>query len=84
MWGGLVPFSQVGTANVSVANEVAEVQKLLRASGLTCTMHSAGTTVGEFSFAFPLFPFFFPSPFHHVTPFPPKGLAKPFGGREVE
>lgn len=35
----------VGTANVSVANEVAEVQKLLRASGLTCTMHSAGTTV---------------------------------------
>lgn len=48
MGGGAL--SQVGTANVSVANEVAEVQKLLRASGLTCTMHSAGTTVGEPSF----------------------------------
>ncbi|KAK8007549.1 alpha/beta-hydrolase [Apiospora arundinis] len=35
----------VGTGSVSVANEVAEVQKLLNASGLTCTMHSAGTTV---------------------------------------
>ncbi|KAK0711241.1 YkoF-like protein [Lasiosphaeris hirsuta] len=38
----LVP---VGTANVSVAEEVAEVQRLLKASGLTYTMHSAGTTV---------------------------------------
>ncbi|KAH6624793.1 YkoF-like protein [Chaetomium sp. MPI-SDFR-AT-0129] len=38
----LVP---VGTGNVSVAKEVAEVQKLLKASGLTYTMHSAGTTV---------------------------------------
>jgi len=38
----LVP---VGTGNVSVAEEVAEVQRLLRASGLTCTMHSAGTTL---------------------------------------
>ncbi|TLD30736.1 hypothetical protein PspLS_02138 [Pyricularia sp. CBS 133598] len=38
----LVP---VGTGNVSVANEVAEVQKLLKASGLKYTMHSAGTTV---------------------------------------
>jgi uncharacterized protein YqgV (UPF0045/DUF77 family) len=38
---------QVGTANVSVANEVAEVQKLLKASGVVYTMHSAGTTVGE-------------------------------------
>ena len=66
MWGGLVPFSQVGTANVSVANEVAEVQKLLRASGLTCTMHSAGTTVGGFPLLFPLLVFFranTPSPF---------------------
>ncbi|KAK0630790.1 YkoF-like protein [Bombardia bombarda] len=35
----------VGTGNVSVAKEVAEVQKLLKASGLTYTMHSAGTTV---------------------------------------
>ena len=36
----------VGTGNVSVANEVAAVQKLLQASGLVYTMHSAGTTVG--------------------------------------
>ncbi|ORY69788.1 YkoF-like protein [Pseudomassariella vexata] len=35
----------VGTANVSVAAEVAEVQKLLKASGIMYTMHSAGTTV---------------------------------------
>ncbi|KAI5928542.1 YkoF-like protein [Camillea tinctor] len=35
----------VGTGNTSVAEEVAEVQRLLRASGLTYTMHSAGTTV---------------------------------------
>jgi hypothetical protein len=41
--------AQVGTGNVSVAKEVAEVQKLLKASGLTYTMHSAGTTVGELS-----------------------------------
>lgn len=36
----------VGTATVSVAAEVAEVQKILKASGLKYTMHSAGTTVG--------------------------------------
>lgn len=36
---------QVGTGSVSVANEVAAVQKLLKASDLTYTMHSAGTTV---------------------------------------
>ncbi|KAI0396961.1 YkoF-like protein [Xylariaceae sp. FL0594] len=35
----------VGTGSVSVAEEVAEVQKLLKASGLVYTMHSAGTTV---------------------------------------
>ncbi|KAI1456741.1 YkoF-like protein [Annulohypoxylon moriforme] len=35
----------VGTGSVSVAEEVAEVQRLLKASGLTYTMHSAGTTV---------------------------------------
>ena len=40
--------SQVGTAHASVAEEVAEVQKLLKASGLTYTMHSAGTTVGRY------------------------------------
>ncbi|KAK2070369.1 hypothetical protein P8C59_004869 [Phyllachora maydis] len=38
----LVP---VGTGNVSVAKEVAAVQSLLKASGLSHTMHSAGTTV---------------------------------------
>lgn len=36
--------TQVGTG-ISVAKEVAEVQKLLKASGLSFTMHSAGTTV---------------------------------------
>ncbi|KAK7756167.1 hypothetical protein SLS62_001759 [Diatrype stigma] len=35
----------VGTASASVAEEVAEVQKLLKGSGLAYTMHSAGTTV---------------------------------------
>lgn len=40
-----IPLPKVGTGELSVAKEVAEVQKLLRASGLTCTMHSAGTTV---------------------------------------
>ncbi|KAK4123474.1 hypothetical protein N657DRAFT_572592 [Parathielavia appendiculata] len=35
----------VGTGKVSVAQEVAEVQKLLKASGLYYTLHSAGTTV---------------------------------------
>ncbi|KAI2637481.1 YkoF-like protein [Xylaria nigripes] len=35
----------VGTNTVSVAEEVAEVQKLLKGSGLVHTMHSAGTTV---------------------------------------
>lgn len=43
-------LSQVGTASVSVAAEVAEVQRLLKASGLKYTMHSAGTTVGKLSF----------------------------------
>lgn len=37
---------QVGTGSASVSREVAEVQKLLKASGLHHTMHSAGTTVG--------------------------------------
>lgn len=36
----------VGTGSISVAAEVAEVQKVLKASGLKYTMHSAGTTVG--------------------------------------
>ncbi|KAI3548396.1 hypothetical protein CABS03_04481 [Colletotrichum abscissum] len=37
----------VGTGSVSVANEVAQVQRLLKASGLKYTMHSAGTTVAD-------------------------------------
>lgn len=46
-------FLQVGTGSVSVAEEVAQVQRVLKASGLKYTMHSAGTTVGEFfSFIF--------------------------------
>ena len=49
--------AKVGTGNVSVANEVAEVQRLLKASGLTYTMHSAGTTVGEFCRVLILFDF---------------------------
>jgi len=39
--------TQVGTGKVSVAEEVAEVQRLLKQSGLKYTMHSAGTTVGK-------------------------------------
>ncbi|KJZ72206.1 UPF0045 protein ECM15 [Hirsutella minnesotensis 3608] len=35
----------VGTGTASVAEEVAEVQRLLRASNIKHTMHSAGTTV---------------------------------------
>ncbi|KAK4039675.1 YkoF-like protein [Parachaetomium inaequale] len=35
----------VGTGNTSVAREIAEVQKVLKASGLAYTLHSAGTTV---------------------------------------
>lgn len=40
---------QVGTGTVSVAAEVAEVQKVLKASGLRYTMHSAGTVVGAYA-----------------------------------
>ncbi|KAM3546127.1 hypothetical protein ARSEF1564_001026 [Beauveria bassiana] len=35
----------VGTGKISVAEEVAEVQRVMKASGLKYTMHSAGTTV---------------------------------------
>ncbi|KAL6867910.1 PLC-like phosphodiesterase [Trichoderma novae-zelandiae] len=37
--------TNVGTGSVSVAEEVAQVQRVLKASGLKYTMHSAGTTV---------------------------------------
>ena len=39
---------KVGTGTISVAEEVAEVQRVLKLSGLKYTMHSAGTTVGAF------------------------------------
>ena len=38
--------TQVGTGRTSVAEEIAEVQRVLLASGLKYTLHSAGTTVG--------------------------------------
>jgi hypothetical protein len=37
---------QIGTPTASVSNEVAAVQRLMKASGLEYSMHSAGTTVG--------------------------------------
>jgi uncharacterized protein YqgV (UPF0045/DUF77 family) len=37
----------VGTPTASVSKEVADVQRLLKKSGLTYTLHSAGTTVGN-------------------------------------
>ena len=40
----LIPL---GTPTASVSKEVAEVQRVLKASGLNFHMHSAGTTVGE-------------------------------------
>jgi hypothetical protein len=39
----LVP---IGTGNASVSAEIAEVQRLLKRSGLVFSMSSAGTTVG--------------------------------------
>lgn len=39
----LIPL---GTPTASVSKEVAEVQRLLKKSGLNFSMHSAGTTVG--------------------------------------
>lgn len=39
----LVP---IGTGNPSVSAEIAEVQRLLKRSGLVFSMSSAGTTVG--------------------------------------
>lgn len=39
-------YFQIGTPTASVSNEVAAVQRLMKASGLTYSMHSAGTTVG--------------------------------------
>ena len=41
----LVP---IGTGNASVSAEIAEVQRLLKRSGLVFSMSSAGTTVGVY------------------------------------
>ncbi|RDW59848.1 hypothetical protein BP5796_10243 [Coleophoma crateriformis] len=38
-------FCLIGTPTASVSNEVAAVQRLMKASGLSYSMHSAGTTV---------------------------------------
>lgn len=40
----LIPM---GTPSASVSKEIADVQRLLKRSGLKYTMHSAGTTVGK-------------------------------------
>jgi hypothetical protein len=40
----LIPL---GTPTASVSKEIADVQRLLKKSGLTYTLHSAGTTVGK-------------------------------------
>jgi uncharacterized protein YqgV (UPF0045/DUF77 family) len=36
----------IGTPTASVSKEIAEVQRLMKQSGLNYTMHSAGTTIG--------------------------------------
>ncbi|KAH8744960.1 YkoF-like protein [Hyaloscypha sp. PMI_1271] len=38
-------LNPIGTPTASIANEVAAVQRLMKASGLSYRMHSAGTTV---------------------------------------
>lgn len=40
----LIPL---GTPTASVSKEVAEVQRILKKSGLNYSMHSAGTTLGK-------------------------------------
>lgn len=40
----LVP---IGTGSASVANEVAEVQRLIKRTGMNYSMHASGTTIGE-------------------------------------
>jgi hypothetical protein len=44
---------QIGTPTASISNEIAAVQQLMKASGLSYSMHSAGTTVGSFSLSSP-------------------------------
>ena len=38
----------IGTPTASVSKEVAEVQRLLKRSGVKYSMHSAGTTLGMY------------------------------------
>jgi hypothetical protein len=42
----LIPL---GTPTASVSAQIADVQRLMKASGLKYSMHSAGTTVGKFA-----------------------------------
>ena len=42
----LMKMSKIGTGDTSVSKHVADVQRLLKKSGLNYHMHSAGTTVG--------------------------------------
>jgi uncharacterized protein YqgV (UPF0045/DUF77 family) len=37
----------IGTPTASVSAQIADVQRLLKKSGLKYSMHSAGTTVGK-------------------------------------
>ena len=41
----------IGTPTASVSHQIADVQRLLKQSGLVYSMHSAGTTVGKLSSA---------------------------------
>lgn len=44
---GILIAKQVGTSSPSVSKQIADVQRLMKCSGLSYTMHSAGTTVGN-------------------------------------
>ncbi|KFY98394.1 hypothetical protein V500_01685 [Pseudogymnoascus sp. VKM F-4518 (FW-2643)] len=46
-------LSPLATPTASISNEIAAVQQLMKASGLSYSMHSAGTTVGSLSFPSP-------------------------------
>lgn len=70
----------VGTGSVSVANEVAQVQRLLKASGLKYTMHSAGTTVGTF---FPTLIYLILSPRTPLLAFEPSSLRESVEAHEI-
>lgn len=44
----------IGTPTASVSAEIAEVQRLLKQSGVKYSMHSAGTTLGKSTSGVPL------------------------------